>query len=155
MKLEDSDKPDIDKMSRKELERKAHEAMGEYIEKRGKDHHALLEDAQFYREELRSRAERRSRRIDIFLELIIIAMIGWEIHEGRQQASTLDRVATNAASTSTILESVQKTMKETQVIEDRLLALNYEVSVTLDFNLARPSISLQNIRPAKIYFGGV
>jgi hypothetical protein len=45
-------------------------------------------------------------------------------------------------------------MKETQGIQDRLLALNYEVAVTLYFNLARHLISLQNIRGAKIYFGG-
>jgi hypothetical protein len=154
MMLEGSDKPDIDKLSRRELERRAKETFDEYIEKRGKDHHALLEDAQFYREELRSRAERRSRRVDIILEVLIILMIGYEIYEGWQQASILDRVATNAASTSTILESVQKTMEATQIIQDRLLALNYEVSVTLDFNLSRQMISLQNIRPAKTYFGG-
>ena len=68
-------------------------------------------DAQFYLDELQGRKERRGRRIDIILEVIIIGMIGWEIHEGRQQAATLVQLANNASATADVLKKVQTTME--------------------------------------------
>jgi hypothetical protein len=123
MALESLDK--INKLSSKELARRAKEALDSYIEKRGLDHHALLVDAQFYLGELQSRKERRSRRIDIFLELIIIGMIGWEIHEGNKQATTLQQMAGNAATTADVLKIVQTTM---QSMNETIQAQNSEAN---------------------------
>jgi len=68
------------------------------------------ETVQHARDWLTERAdyhERRERWIsgrDFFLEIVIIALIGWEIHEGRQQAKVLQHMDTSAAATSASLQ---------------------------------------------------
>jgi hypothetical protein len=106
------------------------------------DHHALLADAQFYLGELQSRKERRSRRIDIFLELVIIGMIGWEIHDGNKQASALRDVAENAGTTASVLQTVQSTM---EAMNKTIQAQNAEANrVLFDLNYSGDWLYLTN-----------
>jgi hypothetical protein len=67
MALESLD--EIDKMSRKELWKRANDTLQEYRKMRGTDPHTLLIDAEFYLRQVRDKDERRRRLFELILEV--------------------------------------------------------------------------------------
>jgi hypothetical protein len=58
--------------------------------------------------------ERRERWIsgrDLFLDIVIIALIGWEIYEGRQQAKVLQHMDNSTAATATAMQTARDSLK--------------------------------------------
>ena len=74
---------ELQKIKSADLETKAAAAYNEYLTMRGIDSHALLIETEAYPSELRHREERRRHRVELILEFVIIALIGFEIYEGR------------------------------------------------------------------------
>ena len=71
------------KLSRKELQAKANQAFA-LAEARGQmERPGQLAEAEFYVRELDHRADSRVSTRDLVLEIVVIALIGWEIHMGR------------------------------------------------------------------------
>jgi hypothetical protein len=145
-------------MTKRQLEETAAAKFDEYIEKRGTDYHALLVETQTYQQELRRREERNSRWVDLGLELLIVALIGWEICEGNKQADILNKVAANAEATATTLKTVQGTMA---AMNDTIQAQNAEADrVLLDVkysgnwlyvtNTGRPTIFIYAVHAGTI-----
>jgi hypothetical protein len=156
MALEGLDR--LDNMSRKDLRKHAKESLDAYIENRGVDHHALLIDAQFYLRELQSRDERRSRRFDILLELVIIAMIGWEIYEGRQQGRILQDVQESSTVTARTLRALQGTMEtmngaiqsENEQANRVLIDATYSGDVLMVTNTGHPTLIIHAVRAGAV-----
>jgi hypothetical protein len=89
----------IEKMSPKELLKRASQTLDEYRKMRGQDQHTLLIDSEFYLRALRDKQEQRSRRLEVLLELVIIGLIGLELYDGYQQAKTLEAIQQGVIST--------------------------------------------------------
>ena|SRR2546427_9734771 len=89
---------------------------------------AALLEAQFYVGEIDRRDQNRISRSDFWLEIIVISLIGLEIVFGYFQGRVLDRLEQSASATAKTLTSLAAVTEEMQKTEQRLLALNYEVS---------------------------
>jgi len=114
-----------------------------------------LAEAQFYMRELEHRRDSFTSIRDLILELIVIALIGWEIHmsyrgEGmesqnfeKEQAIFTSLQASSAATAGTLiaLEETSKQMNEAVQTE---LAVSYEVSLNVKFDVTSDQIIITN-----------
>ena len=119
----------FEKVSESELEASAAECFRKYGTAGGLDKPAYLLEAQIYVRELERRHDAKIAWRDLFLELIVILLIGGEIalgiwgiviaqREGKDQAellgkqkTILEHLETSTAATAATLVSVQSTME--------------------------------------------
>jgi hypothetical protein len=80
------------------------------------DRLAVLLEAQFYTRELERRSDSWISRRDLFLEIVVILLIGWEVFMGYQQDRIQNQTAQTMAAMNTALQ--------------QQLTLFYEISVT-------------------------
>jgi hypothetical protein len=142
---------ELKKTNKKKLEAQAAATFDQYIDMRGLDYHAILVETQAYQSELRQREERRSRRFDLLLEFVIIALIGWEIYEGYQQARILEHLDQSSAATAQLLKSLQPTLEAmngtlaTQLQQANQVSIegSYDGAILVTItNKGRPSVSV-------------
>jgi|HubBroStandDraft_6_1064221.scaffolds.fasta_scaffold13708_2 hypothetical protein len=95
----------------------------DYFERYGENVIAMMVSSGFTgnvanaRDWLTERADARERRErwisgrDLFLEIVIIALIGWEIHEGRQQAKVLEHMDSTSGDTASAMKTARDSLK--------------------------------------------
>ena len=145
----------IDKLSRKQLKRAIEDCFEHAPEADPTDRLAILEEAQFYTRELERRSDSWVSLRDFVLEIVVIALIGWEIHMGyRQEADqatqfgsqqaifqNLQNSSEATASTLTALKGTTETMNGAL---QKQLALFYDVSVNVLFDPEKKLVSFVN-----------
>ena len=69
--------------------------------------------------------------LEIFLELVIIAMIAWEIHEGNKQYHLLETMNANAAATVAAMGKLQQAQDNSLKTSNDSLRANQQIAGTL------------------------
>lgn len=92
--------------------------------------------------------------LEIFLELVIIGMIAWEIHEGNRQYHLLETMNANAAATVAAMGKLQQAQDNSLKTSNDSLRANQQIAGTLTNQLKilkieqDTRIEQQNRRPA-------
>lgn len=96
---------EFEKATEKDLRRKANECFDKLKDSGSQEWPALLLSAQFYMDEIERREHDRVARRDLFLELVVILLIGLEIYfgitGGNAQLDALQKLNANASQTAT------------------------------------------------------
>jgi hypothetical protein len=145
---------EIEKLKKKELRQRVDEAFQKADEKGP----GYLAEAQFYMRELEHRQDSFTSIRDLILEIVVIALIGWEIHMS-YRGERLE--SQNFADEKKVFENLEKSSSATadslvavKTSLEKQLALLYDVSVavTFDHNLKR--IVLVNNGRTNLYVWG-
>jgi hypothetical protein len=142
---------EIEKLKKKDLKQRVDEAFAKADEKGP----GYLAEAQFYMRELEHRRDSFTSIRDLILEIIVIALIGWEIHMSyrgermesqnfeKEQAVFTNLQASSAATAGTLiaLEETSKQMNEAVQTE---LAVSYEVSLNVKYDITSDRIIITN-----------
>jgi hypothetical protein len=137
----------FEKLTRAELKQKLNELFAAMKTRNNVLRPSLLLEAQFYMQELDRRHDSWISLRDLILELVIIALIGWEVHEGNRQFDLLGAMNRNTAATVAAMNNLrqdqqaslatQKTTLETITAMNegiqRQLGVNYEVNPEIIF----------------------
>jgi hypothetical protein len=146
---------EIENMSRKEL-KQAIRACFEYApETSPVDRLAVLQEAQFYSRELERRSDSWVSWRDLLLEVVVIGLIGWEIHMGYSQQTHQDQafekekaiwehMDTSTKATADTLTSLAGTTDAMNKALQKQLALFYDVSLNVVFDQDRKKLTLAN-----------
>jgi hypothetical protein len=152
-------------MSKKEL-KDAIQACFEYApETTAVDRLAVLQEAQFYTRELERRSDSWVSWRDLFLEVVVIALIGWEIVMGYSQQKHQDQafekeksiwehMDTSTKATADTLTSLAGTTDAMNKALQKQLALFYDVSLNVLFDQGRKKLMLTNNGRTNIVFWG-
>jgi hypothetical protein len=103
----------IDKMTKKELKLAVEDCFEHAPEVDPVDRLAILQEAEFYTRELERRSDSWISIRDLILELIVIALIGWEIHMS-YRAETIQSEASDKQ--QVVLGNLQKSSEATAAI---------------------------------------
>lgn len=133
---------EMEKWSRRDLRDRINQCFEHAQEVEANDRPAILTEAEFYMRELEHRADSRVSIRDLILEIVVIALIGWEIHMGYrqewQQNQAFDKEQTiwtnmerSSNSTANTLGAVENTMQMTSSTLQRELALFYDVALNV------------------------
>jgi hypothetical protein len=158
----------LDKLSSRELTRRAEEAFAQLKTCGYEQRAALLLEAQFYIQERDRRHDSWISFRDLILELVIIALIGWEVHEGNKQYDLLQTMNANTAATVTAVKNLQQaqdasldTLKDTLQSINSLndaaqkeLGVNYRVSAEIVFLQKTRQLSIGNKGRTNLMFWG-
>jgi hypothetical protein len=143
---------ELERLSKKALRSRINECFATADEV-GKERGPLYEKAHFYMSELQHRRDSTVAARDLVLEIVVIALIGWEIHMGYRQElqqtrsfdqeqiiwknmeASSDATAKQSQTTAKILESLSKTMESTKTAVERQLAVSYDPQVLVHFIL--------------------
>jgi len=109
---------DLEKTSKKELTQKAKELFAEMKTCGHEQRPALLLEAQSYLQERDRRHDSWISLRDLLLELVVIALIGWEVHEGNKQYDLLKTMNSNAAATVAAMQKSVEAMGKLQQAQD-------------------------------------
>jgi hypothetical protein len=142
---------EIEKLKKRGLRQRVDEA----FEKADEKGPGYLMEAQFYMRELEHRRDSWVSIRDLVLEIVVIALIGWEIWMGyraeRLQTQNFDKeqqVFTNlqasSAATAKTLESERQTMEAMKVSLQRQVELFYDVQINVVYNEATKKLLLIN-----------
>lgn len=142
---------ELEKLKKKELRWKADEAFQKADEKGP----GYFMEAQFYVQELDRRHDSWISTRDLILEVVIIAMIGWEIymgyHQERDQATNftaqqavLGQMLTSARATADTLTSLATTTNSMNTALQKQLALFYDVSLNVLYEAGTKRINVVN-----------
>jgi hypothetical protein len=145
----------IEKMSRKELKLAIENCFEHAPETSPVDRLAILQEAQFYTRELERRSDSLVSIRDLVLEILVIVLIGWEIHMSyraehlqTQNFQIEEQVFTNleksSDATAKTLAAEQSTMEGMNTALQRQLALYYDVSVAVIFNQDKKRMTFVN-----------
>jgi hypothetical protein len=116
---------------------------------------AYLMQAQFYMRELEHRRDSWVSTRDLILELLVIALIGWEIQMGyrgerlelqnfeKEQAVFANLQASSAATAGTLI-ALQETSKQMNEAVQKELAVSYEVSLNVKYDITSDRILITN-----------
>jgi hypothetical protein len=154
----------VQKLSKTELRAKANACFAE-AELPGYDRAPLLFEAQFYMREIEHRSDSRVSIRDFILEIVVIALIGWEIHMGyqqeRQQARAFEQeqairanMETSSRATAATLDSLAGTTSAMNTALQKQLALYYEISVTPVWDASTKKITIANTGRTNIALWG-
>lgn len=106
----------------------------------------------------RDRIDTRRRRIDLGLELLIVALIGFELllgwSEGEKQFAVLNQIQQNAAATTSTILTLQKTIQDMSAHISEELSLNYEPAVAAVYDTNTAMIHITNNSPTAISIYG-
>src|ERR1700751_5713423 len=143
------------KLSRKELQAKANQAFA-LAEARGQmERPGQLAEAEFYVRELDHRADSRVSTRDLVLEIVVIALIGWEIHMGyrqeheqsqqfEKQQAVLSNLEKSSAATVGAMTAARSTMETMNASLQKQLALYYDVSMNIGFDPDKKELTFIN-----------
>jgi hypothetical protein len=143
---------EIEKLSRRELRAKANACLEMSELHVGP---SKLIEAQFYMRELEHRADSWVSIRDLSLEIVVILLIGWEIHMGyRQESQQTEAFAsqqtiwknmeTSSSATADSLVAVKGTMEAMNTALQKQLALFYDVSITAVFDQEKKGLTFIN-----------
>jgi|HubBroStandDraft_6_1064221.scaffolds.fasta_scaffold11339_7 hypothetical protein len=129
------------------------------------DRATLLAEADVYISELRHRSDTRVSLRDLLLEVIIIGLIGWEIHMGYQQEHHQDEafgaekaiwknMEKSLNTTADTLASEKTTMGTMSRTLNKELGLFYDVSVSLNYNGDKKRLTFVNMGRTNIVLWG-
>ena len=88
---------------------------------------ANVEHAKSWLTERADYHERREQWIsgrDFFLEIVIIVLIGWEIHQGREQAKSLQHMDTSTAATANAMQTARDSLKSLADAQNETLRIH-------------------------------
>src|SRR5713226_7504773 len=152
---------EIERLKKKDLKQRVDEAFAKADEKGP----GYLAEAQFYMRELEHRRDSFTSIRDLILEIIVIALIGWEIHMSyrgerlesqnfeKEQAVFANLQASSAATAKT-LESLQKTTEEMNKNIETEVGLNYDVAVEVTFDNQVKHVNISNKGRTNVYVWG-
>ncbi len=145
----------IDKMSQAELKRAIVMCFEYAPDATPIDRLAVLQEAEFYTRELERRRDSWTSIRDLALEIAVIALIGWEIHMSyrgerldsqnfeKEQVVFANLEASSAATAGTLIE-LEKTSKQMNEAVQTELAVAYEVSLNVKFDITTDRIIITN-----------
>jgi hypothetical protein len=130
----------IDKLSKKELKLAIEGCFEHAPDASPTDRLAILQEAEFYTKELDRRSDSWVSIRDLILEIIVIGLIGWEIHMGYRQAADeatefaqqqkiFQNLETSSQATADTLTALKTTMQAMNTGIQTDLALNYHLLV--------------------------
>lgn len=152
---------EIEKLKKKQLKQRVDEAF-ELAERKGPRY---LAEAQFYMRELEHRRDSFTSIRDLVLEIVVIALIGWEIHmsyRGERLASQnfekeqaiFANLQTSSAATAVTLTALQDTSKQMNEAVQKELAVAYEVSLNVKFDVTTDRIIVTNEGRTRVVLWG-
>lgn len=138
----------IDKMSRAELKQAIVMCFERAQEVTPIDRLAVLQEAQFYTQELERRSDSRTSIRDFVLEIAVIALIGWEIHMGYraerlqttnfgEEKKVFEHLDKSSGATAETLVAVKDSINAMKTAVQNQLALSYEPSIIVKFEPTR------------------
>jgi hypothetical protein len=128
----------------------------------------MLLEAQFYIQERDRRHDSRIGLRDLILELVIIALIGWEVHEGNKQFDLLKKMNDNTAATTaatgqlrqaqldslaTLKDSLQAMNEVNKSVQDEL-DVNYQLDPEIVFDRTSRIVNIGNNGRTKLLLWG-
>jgi hypothetical protein len=144
---------ELESLSKEDLRQKANEAFAQtetsYVAQRDRDKY--YSEARFYVDEIERRSTSWVSIRDFVLEVVVIALIGWEIYMGYRQETqqsqsfqqeqaiwknmeaSSDATAKQSQATARQLESVNQSMESTKNAVQGQLAVSYDPSVLVQF----------------------
>jgi hypothetical protein len=135
-------------MSRRELKRAITSCFEYAPDATPVDRLAILQEAQFYTRELERRSDSWVSIRDFVLEIVVIGLIGWEIHVGYRQERLNTEQFKRQEAVLTNLENSSKAMVATIVAANEALqkqvALLYEVSLNATFSAFGDRMTITN-----------
>ena len=142
---------EIEKLKRTELKQRVDEAFALADEKGP----AYLMQAQFYMRELEHRRDSWVSIRDFILEVVVIALIGWEIWMGyraerlqttnfAEEKTLFENLQTNSGATADFLGSLKATTETMNGAIQRQLELFYDVEVTVTYDASEKRIIIEN-----------
>jgi hypothetical protein len=153
---------EIEKLKTKQLRQRVDEAFAKSDEKGP----GYLAEAQFYMRELEHRRDLWVSRRDLFLEMVVIALIGWEIHMGYQQQTHQDEafekektiwehMDTSTKATADTLSSLAGTSDAMNKALQKQLALFYDISVSTTYSSTDKRLTITNMGRTNVIIGGI
>jgi hypothetical protein len=155
----------IGKMSRRELKRTILMCFEYAPDADPIDRLAVLQEAQFYTQELERRSDSLISLRDLLLEVAVIGLISWEIWIGYQteqmqsqnferETNVLSALATSSSATADRLAELKEvTGKMNEGIQTEL-ALNYDVTVEVTFDNSVKHVNIANKGRTNVYIWG-
>jgi hypothetical protein len=142
------------RLSRKELRAKIRKCL-EMVSVPGADRGSFLAQAQIYIQELDHRSDYWVSLRDLILEVIVIALILWEIHMGYRQQTHEDQafetqktiwtsMQTSSDATAKSLVSVKDVLGEMKISLNKQVQLYYDVQTNVIYNEASKKLVLIN-----------
>jgi len=157
---------EFEKLTKKQLRSKANVCFataapaGEFVRT------ALLTEARFYMDELERRADSWVSIRDLFLEIVVILLIGGEIwlgvHEGKQQAAAFEKMQgvlsslqASSEATAKTLTALQSTTESMNTAIQKELSLFYDVSVATVYSAPDKRLIVSNVGRTNVVIGGI
>jgi hypothetical protein len=142
---------EIEKLTKKQLRQRV-DAAFELAEQKGPGY---LAEAQFYMRELEHRRDSFTSIRDLVLEIVVIALIGWEIHMSyrgerlesqnfEKEQAVFANLQTSSAATAGTLTALEETSKQMNEAVQKELAFSYEVSLNVKFDVTTDRIIVTN-----------
>ena len=142
---------EIEKLTKKQLKQRV-DAAFELAEQKGPGY---LAEAQFYMWELEHRRDSFTSIRDLVLEIVVIALIGWEIHMSyrgerlesqnfEKEQAVFANLQTSSAATAGTLTALEDTSKQMNEAVQKELAFSYEVSLNVKFDVTTDRIIVTN-----------
>ena len=106
---------EFERATERDLRRKANECFDKLKDSGSQEWPALLLSAQFYMDEIERREHDRVAKRDLFLELVVILLIGLELYfgikGGNAQLDVLQKLNTSASQTATAVGALSEEQK--------------------------------------------
>ena len=152
---------EIEKLTKRELRQRVDQAFAKADEKGP----GYLGEAQFYMRELEHRHDSWISTRDLILEIVVIALIGWEIwmsYRGEQlesqnfekQQKVFENLQSSSAATAGTLTALQETSKHMNEAVQKELALSYEVSLLFSYDRPAQQVKIVNNSRTKVTLWG-
>lgn len=149
MKLEE-----LEKLKKKDLRSRINECF-KAAEETGSDSNALYTKAEFYMRELEHRRDSFVSGRDLLLEVIVIAMIGWEILMGYRQEhnqstdftkeqAILQHLESSSQSTADTLSALKGTTETMSGAIQKEVGLFYDVEINIVYDDNQKALNLIN-----------
>jgi hypothetical protein len=126
---------------------------------------AVLQEAQFYTQELERRGDSLISLRDLLLEITVIGLISWEIWIGYQtekmqlqnfekETRILSALATSSSATADRLAELKEVTKKMNEGIQTELELNYDVTVEVTFDNSVKHVNIANKGRTNVYVWG-
>jgi hypothetical protein len=156
---------EIQGKSKKDLRRMINQRFERSIEATNESRAGIIAEAEFLMRELDRRNDSWVSVRDFILEIIVIALIGWEIHmsyraehlqssNAKEEGQILTHLADSSRATSDILTALSKTTDIMANAVQEQLGLNYEVMLESHFDKEKKAISITNDSRTTVYMWG-
>jgi hypothetical protein len=151
---------ELKKLSKKQLKEKIDDCFNRAESSGGLDQGPLYEQAHFFIQELDRRHDSWISTRDLILEIVVIALIGWEINLGirqgdqqskqfEQEQGVMTSLGQSAASTAEILTALEATL-DLKGLDSHQPVNHLPVSVDINYNPEEKSLTLTNLGSSNI-----